>query len=82
MGVVFALLREEYTTVQRAHQEIEVGARGGVTLSWGDRIAPWLGGSLEVLPSSLDFRFAPVGVVGHTSTLWLGVAAGIEARWP
>jgi len=81
-GFVLALLREEYTPVHRAHQEVEAGARAGVTLSWGERIVPWLGASVEVLPAPYDLRFAPMGAIGHTSSLWLGFALGMEVRWP
>jgi hypothetical protein len=81
-GVVLALLREEYTPARRAHQEVEAGGRAGLTISWGDRIVPWLGASIEVLPAPYDFRFAPVGAIGHTSSLWLGFALGMEVRWP
>jgi hypothetical protein len=81
-GVVLALLSEEYAPARRAHQELEAGARAGLTLSWGERIVPWLGASVEVIPAPYDLRFAPVGVVGHTSSLWLGFALGMEVRWP
>jgi hypothetical protein len=81
-GVALALLREEYAPAHRAYQEVEAGGRAGVTLSWGDRIVPWLGASVEVLPSTFDFRFAPMGTVGHTSNVWLGFALGMEVRWP
>jgi hypothetical protein len=81
-GLVVALLREEYAPNHRAHQEVEAGMRGGVTLSWGDRIVPWLGASVEVLPSPYDLRFAPMGAIGHTSSVWLGFALGMEVRWP
>ncbi len=80
-GAVLALLREEYAPAHRAHQEVEAGARAGLTLSWGDRIVPFMGASIEVLPSPFDFRFAPMGSIGHTSSLWLGFALGMEVRW-
>jgi hypothetical protein len=81
-GLVVALLREEYTPNHSAHQEVETGVRGGVTLSWGERIVPWLGASVEVLPSPYDLRFAPMGAIGHTSSVWIGFALGMEVRWP
>ena len=57
-GAVLALLREEYAPTHHAHQEVEAGARAGLTLSWGDRIVPWVATSIEVLPFPYDVRFA------------------------
>ncbi len=81
-GIVVALLREEYTPARRSFQDVEAGARAGLTLLWGDRIMPWLGAAIEVIPTSHDLRFAPMGTIGHTPNLWLGVSLGIEVRWP
>jgi len=81
-GVVLALLHEEYTPTRSAHQDVEAGVRGGLTLSWGERIVPWVATSIEVLPFPYDVRFAPIGAIGHTSSLWLGFALGMEVRWP
>jgi hypothetical protein len=82
LGVLLALLREEYTPAHRAQYGVEAGMRAGLTLSWGERIVPWVGSSLEVLPAPIDLRFAPTGTVGHTPSVWLGVALGMEVRWP
>jgi len=81
-GIVVALLREEYTPARRSFQDVEAGARAGLTLFWGDRILPWLGAAIEVMPTSHDLRFAPMGPIGHTPNLWLGVSVGMEVRWP
>jgi hypothetical protein len=81
-GLVVALLREDFAPNHSAHQEVETGLRGGITLSWGERIVPWLGASVEVLPSPYDLRFAPMGAIGHTSSVWIGFALGMEVRWP
>jgi hypothetical protein len=81
-GIVVALLREEYTPARRSFQDVEAGARAGLTVFWGDRIMPWLGAAIEVMPTSHDLRFAPMGTIGHTPNLWLGVAVGMEVRWP
>jgi hypothetical protein len=81
-GFLVALLREEYAPNHSAHQEVEAGVRGGVTLSWGERVVPWLAASVEVLPSPYDLRFAPMGAIGHTSSVWIGFALGMEVRWP
>jgi len=82
LGVLLALLREEYHPTGRTYFEVEPGVRAGVTISWSARIAPWVGASVEILPAPYDLRFAPEGSVGHTSTLWLGFSLGVEARWP
>jgi len=81
-GIVVALLREEYTPARRSFQDVEAGARAGMTFSWGDRIMPSLGAAIEVMPTSHDLRFAPMGTIGHTPSLWLGVSVGMEVRWP
>jgi hypothetical protein len=81
-GIVVAFLREEYTPARRSFQDVEAGARAGLSLSWGDRIVPWLGAAIEVMPSSHELRFAPMGTIGHTPNVWLGVSVGMEVRWP
>ena len=82
LGLLLALLKEEYAPARRNYFEVEPGVRAGLTLSWGDRIVPWVGASLEVLPAPYDLRFAPVGSVGRTPSVWFGFSLGMELRWP
>ncbi|HEV3192682.1 MAG TPA: hypothetical protein VGY54_19375 [Polyangiaceae bacterium] len=82
VGLLVALLREQYAPAGVTYFKIDPGLRAGARASWGDRIAPWLGASLEVMPAPYDLRFAPEGTVGHTSTVWVGLSLGVEARWP
>jgi hypothetical protein len=80
LGFVLAFLREEFAP---AHAQVraEPGVRAGLTLSWGERIVPWLGASVEWVPAPYQFRFAPEGAIGQSSKLWLGLAVGVEVRW-
>jgi hypothetical protein len=82
LGLLLALLREEYVPARRTYVEVEPGIRAGLTLAWGERIVPWVGASIEVLPAPYDLRFAPVGSLGRTASLWLGFSLGMEMRWP
>jgi hypothetical protein len=82
LGFLLAVLREEYAPARRTYVEVEPGIRAGLTVSWGERIVPWVGASLEVLPAHYDLRFAPMGSVGRTSSLWFGFSLGTEVRWP
>src|SRR5262249_55940501 len=55
LGAFLAFLREEYAPARRAHVQVEPGVRAGLTLSWGERIVPWMGASLEVVPTPYAF---------------------------
>jgi hypothetical protein len=81
IGMVAALVNYEYRPTGNAHSELELGGRAGLRFGWGHRFVPWLGASIEVLPSSSEFRFAPTGVFGRGPALWLGFALGTEVRW-
>jgi hypothetical protein len=82
VGLLAALVDYGYAPTGRGQRWVESGGRAGASIGWGRRVVPWIGASIEVLPSSSELRFAPTGSVGHTPTLWLGFALGTELRWP
>jgi hypothetical protein len=82
VGLVAALANYEYERTGIAHSALKLGGRVGLRLGWGRRIMPWLGTSLEVLPSATELRFSPVGSLGRAPGVWLGLALGTEVRWP
>jgi hypothetical protein len=82
LGFVLAFLREEFAPSRRVYVKADPGVRAGLTLSWGEKVVPWIGVSLEWMPAPYQFRFAPEGTVGQSSTFWMGLGVGMEARWP
>jgi len=82
IGLLAALVTYQYRPAGDGHSSLELGGRAGVRVGWGHRIVPWVGASVEVLPSSTDFRFTPTGSLGRAPSLWLGFALGSEVRWP
>jgi hypothetical protein len=82
VGAVAALVDYEHGPTDLSYRRLELGGRVGVSIGWGRRFVPWLGASVELLPSSLELKLAPTGTFGHTPQLWLGVALGTEVRWP
>lgn len=82
LGVLMALVDYDRGSSERGYRRVEIGGRAGVSIGWGRRVVPWLGASVEVLPSAAALRLAPTGIFGHTPGLWLGVALGTEIRWP
>ncbi|HWZ87646.1 MAG TPA: hypothetical protein VNW92_02315, partial [Polyangiaceae bacterium] len=82
LGVLAALVDYEYAPTARAYDSVDFGARAGLRLGWGHRVAPWIGASVEAISASHELRFTPSGEFGRTPTLWLGFALGIEVRWP
>jgi len=82
VGLLVALVNYKYRPEGDDHSSLELGGRAGFRVGWGHRIVPWVGASIEVLPSSTDFRFAPTGSLGDAPSLWLGFALGSEVRWP
>ena len=82
IGLVAALVNYEYAPTGDAHSAVELGGRAGLRFGWGYRFVPWIGTSLEALPRSSEFRFAPTGSFGRTPSIWLGFALGTEVRWP
>ena len=82
IGLVAALVNYQYGPAGDAHSAVELGGRAGLRFGWGHRFVPWVGTSLEVVPRSTDFRFAPTGSFGRSPSVWLGFALGTEVRWP
>jgi hypothetical protein len=82
VGLLAALAAYDYAPEANGYQRVEFGGRAGVTVGWGRPLMPWLGASLEVVPTSAELRFAPTGTVGHTPALWFGLAVGVELSWP
>jgi hypothetical protein len=82
VGVLTALVDYNRGSSERGYRRVEIGGRAGVSVGWGRRVVPWLGASVEVLPSAASLSLAPTGTFGHTPQLWLGVALGTEVRWP
>ncbi|HEX6765959.1 MAG TPA: hypothetical protein VF103_10790 [Polyangiaceae bacterium] len=82
VGALAAIVNYDYAPNATAYQRFELGGRAGATVGWGRPLMPWLGASIEVLPTSAELRFAPTGTIGHTPTLWLGLALGGELSWP
>jgi len=82
VGAVAAIVAYDYPPEVQAYQGMEFGGRAGASVGWGHPLKPWLGASIEVLPSSSELKFAPTGTIGHTPTLWLGLALGMELSWP
>jgi hypothetical protein len=82
VGALAAIVSYDYAPSAYEYQRLELGGRAGATVGWGRPLMPWLGASIEVLPSSSELRFAPTGTIGHTPTLWLGLALGGELSWP
>jgi len=82
LGVLAALVDYDYAPSGRGRRWVEPGARAGFSIAWGRRMRPWLGASIEVLPSSTELRFDPTGGFGRTPALWLGLALGTELAWP
>lgn len=82
LGFLAALVDYDRGSTDPGYRRVEMGGRAGVSVGWGRRVVPWLGASVEVLPSAAALRLAPTGTFGHTPQLWLGVALGTEIRWP
>lgn len=82
LGALAALVDYDVGATGRSYRHVEVGGRAGFHVGWGRRVVPWLGVSVEVLPSAVELKLAPTGTFGHTPQLWLGVGLGTEVRWP
>jgi len=82
VGMLAALVDYEFSPNGRGHRQLELGGRVSVAVEWGEKILPLLGISCEIVPSTSQISFAPVGPVGRTPAFWLGVALGTEVRWP
>lgn len=82
LGFLAALVDYDRGSSGRGYRRVEMGGRAGFSVGWGRRVVPWLGASVEVLPSATALKLAPTGTFGHTPQLWLGVALGTEVRWP
>lgn len=82
LGVLAALVDYQRGSGERGYRRGEIGGRAGVSIGWGRRVVPWLGVSVEVLPSAAALKLAPTGNFGRTPQLWLGLALGTEVRWP
>jgi hypothetical protein len=82
VGALAAIVDYDYAPSAYEHQRLEFGGRAGASVGWDRPLMPWLGASIEVLPTSAELRFAPTGTIGHTPTLWLGLALGMELSWP
>lgn len=82
LGFLAALVDYDRGSNDRGYRRLEMGGRAGASIGWGRRVVPWLGASVEVLPSAAALKVAPTGTFGHTPQLWLGIALGTEVRWP
>lgn len=82
VGVLAALVSYDYSPSDFGQRRLEWGGRAGISVGWGRRVKPWLGASIELLPSPSELRFAPTGSFGHTPSLWLGFTLGTELTWP
>jgi hypothetical protein len=82
VGALAAWVDYDRAGSERSFRGVELGGRAGVSIGWGRHVLPWLGVSVELVPSSSELKLAPTGTFGHTPGLWLGLALGTEFRWP
>jgi hypothetical protein len=82
VGVLAAIVSYDYAPEASGDQRLEFGGRAGASVGWGGPLMPWLGASIEIVPTSSELVFAPTGSIGQTPTLWLGLALGMELSWP
>jgi hypothetical protein len=82
LGAVTAWVDYVRSDAPVTQQGLEWGGRAGASVAWGHGVMPWLGVSMEVLPRAAELRLAPTGSFGRTPQVWLGLALGMEVRWP
>ncbi len=64
----------EANTVTRAEPALHLASTWALGERW---ISPFFGVSAELVPVTIPIAVEPRGIVGHSSAVWLGLAAGV-----
>lgn len=77
LTAVVRLQRLDSSSVSTATR-MEAGLHWGTTLTLsGGFLSPYLGGYAELVPFTIPIAVEPNGIIGRTSAVWLGLAAGL-----
>jgi len=82
LGALVAWVDYNRSGSEQSIRGFELDGRAGLSIAYGRHVLPWFGTSLEFVPRSSALELTPTGTFGHTPSLWLGFALGMEFRWP